>query len=81
MDLAKRVIASTESESDFSFVPYERVYGAGIEDMLHRIPSIEKIKGAIGWEPEFDLQQILDDVINHARTAAPHASSSVAAAG
>jgi UDP-glucose 4-epimerase len=81
MDLAKRVIAATESESSFSFVPYERVYGAGIEDMLHRIPSIEKIKGAIGWEPEFDLQQILADVISHARTAVPEASGSVAAAG
>ena len=80
LDLAKRVIAATESESDFSFVPYERVYGAGIEDMLHRIPSIDKIKGAIGWEPEFDLQQILADVIRHARTAAPATSGSAAAA-
>jgi UDP-glucose 4-epimerase len=80
LDLAKRVIAATESESSFSFVPYERVYGAGIEDMLHRIPSTEKIKGAIGWEPEFDLQQILADVISHARTAAPAPSGSVAAA-
>ena len=43
LDLAKRVIATTESESGFVFVPYEQVYG-GIEDMLHRIPSIEKIK-------------------------------------
>jgi nucleoside-diphosphate-sugar epimerase len=80
LDLAKRVIAATESESDFSFTPYERVYGAGIEDMLHRIPSIDKIKGAIGWEPMFDLEQILADVIGHARTEAPGASSSVAAA-
>jgi nucleoside-diphosphate-sugar epimerase len=80
LDLAKRVITATESESSFSFTPYERVYGAGIEDMLHRIPSTEKINGAIGWEPEFDLQQILADVISHARTAAPDASGSVAAA-
>ena len=68
LDLAKRVIAVTESESDFSFVPYERVYGTGIEDMLHRIPSIEKIKAAIGWEPSFDLERILADVIQHIRT-------------
>ena len=69
LDLAKRVIATTESDSGFAFVPYEQVYG-GIEDMLHRIPSTEKIKAAIGWEPAFDLQQILADVIRHTRTAA-----------
>jgi UDP-glucose 4-epimerase len=80
LDLAKRVIAATESESDFSFIPYERVYGAGIEDMLHRIPSVDKIKDAIGWEPKFDLEQILADVIHHARTAAPATSGSAAAA-
>jgi UDP-glucose 4-epimerase len=80
LDLAKRVIAATESESDFSFTPYERVYGAGIEDMLHRIPSVDKIKDAIGWEPSFDLEGILSDVIRHARTAAPATSRSAAAA-
>jgi UDP-glucose 4-epimerase len=80
LDLAKRVIAATESESDFSFIPYERVYGAGIEDMLHRIPSVDKIKDAIGWEPSFDLEQILSDVIRHARTAAPATSGSATAA-
>ena len=31
--------------------------------MLHRIPAIEKIKAAIGWEPTFDLERILADVI------------------
>jgi nucleoside-diphosphate-sugar epimerase len=56
------------------------VYGAGIEDMLHRIPSVDKIKDAIGWEPSFDLEQILSDVIRHARTAAPATSGSAAAA-
>jgi UDP-glucose 4-epimerase len=84
LDLAKRVIAVTESESDLAFVPYERVYGTGIEDMLHRIPSIEKIKGTIGWEPAFDLEQILADVIQHARAAKPgdeRASAEAVAAG
>lgn len=79
LDLAKSVIAATESDSGVAFVPYSQVYG-GIEDMLHRIPSIDKIKDAIGWEPTFDLQQILADVIRHAQASAPEASDSVAAA-
>ena len=40
-----------------------------IEDVLHREPSIEKIRAAIGWRPSLDLDRILDDVIDHTRRA------------
>jgi hypothetical protein len=39
------------------------VYGIGIEDMLHRIPSTAKIRAAVGWEPERTLDAILSDVL------------------
>jgi UDP-glucose 4-epimerase len=67
LDLANRVIETTESESGYGFVPYDRVYGTGIEDMLHRIPAIEKIGTTLGWAPELDLDRILGDVIEHTR--------------
>jgi UDP-glucose 4-epimerase len=70
LDLAGQVRELTGSASELVFVPYERVYDQGIEDMLHRIPSIEKIRGAIGWQPERDLQTILEDVVAHTRAAA-----------
>jgi UDP-glucose 4-epimerase len=63
VDLAERVKQATESDSEIVFVPYERVYEQGIEDTLHREPAIEKIRGAIGWEPTFDLERILGDVV------------------
>jgi UDP-glucose 4-epimerase len=66
-DLAARVLELTGSGSEVVYVPYERVYGTGIDDMLHRVPAIEKIDAAIGWRPERDLDQILEDVIRHAR--------------
>jgi UDP-glucose 4-epimerase len=69
IDLAQRVIAATGSTSDLEFVDYDRVYGQGIEDMLHRIPSIEKVADAIGWRPERTLDEILADVIDHVKTA------------
>jgi UDP-glucose 4-epimerase len=69
LDLAKRVLELTGSRSELVFVPYEEVYGQGIEDMLHRMPSIEKIGAAIGWRPERGLDEILADVIEHARAA------------
>ena len=69
LDLAERVLALTGSASGLAFVPYDQVYGQGIEDMVHRKPSIEKIAAAIGWRPSLDLDRILADVIDHARTA------------
>jgi UDP-glucose 4-epimerase len=69
LGLARRVLELTGSASEIAYVPYDQVYGLGIEDTLHRVPGIEKIKGAIGWEPQFDLDRILHDVIDHARTA------------
>jgi UDP-glucose 4-epimerase len=69
LELARRVLELTGSSSELSFVPYENVYGQGIEDMLHRMPSIEKIGAAVGWRPTRGLEQILADVIAYARTA------------
>jgi UDP-glucose 4-epimerase len=71
-DLATRILELAGSSSELVYVPYDQVYGLGIDDMLHRVPAIEKIRDAIGWEPEHDLDRILMDVIEHARaTAAP----------
>jgi UDP-glucose 4-epimerase len=67
IDLARKVLSLTGSSSELVFVPYDRVYGLGIEDTLHRNPSIDKIREAIGWEPERTLDEILADVIAHAR--------------
>jgi len=69
LDLAKRVLDMTKSQSELVFIPYDQVYGQGIEDMHHRIPATEKIKAAIGWETTLDLDVILADVIKHTRTA------------
>jgi UDP-glucose 4-epimerase len=63
IDLAQRVLQLTRSGSELRFVPHEEVYSLGIEDVLHREPSIEKITAAIGWKPERALEEILDDVI------------------
>jgi UDP-glucose 4-epimerase len=69
IDLAERIRELTSSRSELVFVPYDEVYGQGIEDMVHRIPSTEKIARAIGWQPSLDLGQILADVIDYSRHA------------
>jgi UDP-glucose 4-epimerase len=68
-ELAQRVLEATRSSSEILHVPYEEVYGQGIEDMLHRQPSIAKVTEAIGWRPTRSLDEILHDVIAHVRTA------------
>jgi UDP-glucose 4-epimerase len=70
VDLAERVIEATASDSEIVFVPYDQVYGQGIEDTLHREPATGKIREAIGWDPERDLDAVLADVIEHQRSAA-----------
>lgn len=67
MDLAQRILVLTGSSSPIELVSYEDAYGGGFEDMRHRVPDITKIRGAIGWSPRRDLDQVLADVIAHQR--------------
>jgi len=70
-DLAERVIELTESESEITFVPYEEVYGEEFEDMPRRVPSLEKIRAAIGFEPTVGLDEALQSVIEYERSVQP----------
>jgi UDP-glucose 4-epimerase len=68
-ELARRVLELTGSESELVPVPYDEVYGQGIEDMLHRQPAIEKVAGAVGWQPTRTLDEILQDVVEYTRAS------------
>jgi UDP-glucose 4-epimerase len=68
--LAERIKLMTGSSSDTVHVPFAEVYGSGIDDMLHRVPCIDKIRDAIGWHPMHTLEEILHDVIEHATAPA-----------
>ncbi len=63
LDLAKRIVARTRSQSKIELIPYDQAYEAGFEDMRRRVPSTEKIKAAIGWQPTIPLDHTLDEVI------------------
>jgi UDP-glucose 4-epimerase len=66
-ELASRVIALTESQSEIRLVPYSEAHGAGFEDMMRRVPSIDKIQALIGYQPTLKLDGILRQVIAHER--------------
>jgi UDP-glucose 4-epimerase len=61
-ELADAVIKETSSQSSIEFIPYEKAYAPGFEDMQRRVPDISKIKQELGWAPKKDLSQIITDV-------------------
>ena len=63
LELAERVRACTDSQSDIALVPYEDAYEQGFEDMYRRLPDTAKIEGLLGWKPTRSLDQILSDVV------------------
>jgi UDP-glucose 4-epimerase len=64
MDLAKKVIEITGSNSKIKKIPYSEAYPVGFEDMQRRVPDISKIKNVLGWSPEIGLDQIIRDIAN-----------------
>ncbi|MCJ7730073.1 MAG: GDP-mannose 4,6-dehydratase [Sedimentisphaerales bacterium] len=62
--LADKIIAMTGSKSRKEFVPYEVAYGRPIEDMMRRVPRLERIRQTIGWEPKTGLAETLRNVID-----------------
>jgi UDP-glucose 4-epimerase len=67
VELAKQIVSRTGSPSDITFVPYDKAFGPGYEDMRHRAPCLEKIGAAIGFKPTTALDTILDSVIAEMR--------------
>jgi nucleoside-diphosphate-sugar epimerase len=70
LELADRIRAVAGSTSELKHIPYDEVYGQGIEDMIHRMPALDKVTGAVGWTPERSLDDILGDVIEFVRAEA-----------
>jgi UDP-glucose 4-epimerase len=69
LDLAKKVKAKAKSASEIIFVPYEKAYEEGFEDMPRRIPDTGKIEKLIGYRPTVSLDAILERVIEHLSTS------------
>jgi UDP-glucose 4-epimerase len=67
LELARRVKALTGSRSEIVFVPYEKAYEKGFDDMRRRVPDISKISHVIGWTPRLSLDESLERIITYTR--------------
>jgi UDP-glucose 4-epimerase len=64
-DLAKLVKRRVKSNSEIRYIPYEQAYEEGFEDMLRRVPSIEKIYKCIGWRASTPLDATIDSIAHY----------------
>jgi len=65
--LAKIVKQRTGSASPIQFVPYDQAYEPGFEDMMRRVPCIDKLHGLTGFRPQTSLAEIIDRVAAYFR--------------
>lgn len=66
-DLAKKILEMTKSNSKIVYIPYEKAYEEGFEDMERRVPDVTKIHNLIGFTPTLNLDGIIRDVVNYVK--------------
>ena len=60
--LARMVKERTGSASPVKYVPYDQAYEPGFEDMMRRVPSVDKLHALTGFRPKTPLTEIIDRV-------------------
>ncbi len=68
--LAEKIIKMIGSKSRKEYISYEDAYGRPIEDMMRRVPNIERIRRTIGWQPKTSLTETLEKIIKSLKGAA-----------
>ncbi len=66
--LADKIIKMTASKSEKKFISYEEAYGKPFDDMMRRVPCLDRIKETVGYEPKTSLEQTLKSVIEDIKT-------------
>lgn len=67
--LAKEIIKITKSKSRIKYIPYEKAYEEGFEDMQRRIPDTSKINKLIGFKPTYNLSEIVKDIVKYRKNS------------
>jgi UDP-glucose 4-epimerase len=66
-NLAKMVKQRTDSTSPIHYIPYDQAYEPGFEDMMRRVPCIDKLYAMTGFRPLTNLPEIIDRVSDYYR--------------
>ena len=65
--LADKIIELTGSKSEKKYLSYEEAYGRPFDDMMRRLPCLDRVRETIGYEPKTGLTEILEAVIAERR--------------
>ena len=79
--LAHQVKERTGSKSPIEFIPYDQAYEPGFEDMMRRVPCVDKLQAITGFRPKTPLTEIIDRVEAYFRNQTEPSSQPRAAAG
>lgn len=63
--LAELIKKMTGSKSKIVYIPYDKAFEKGFEDMRKRLPDITKAKSLIGFRPKIKLEESLLDIIEY----------------
>jgi UDP-glucose 4-epimerase len=77
--LAELVRSVSRSSSPIVHVPLVDVFPAGFADPPRRLPSLARLRRAIGWVPRASLAAIVGELVAHARAGASGAPAEAAA--
>jgi UDP-glucose 4-epimerase len=61
-ELAQRVKRLTASSSPIEYIPYDKAYEPGFEDMMRRVPCVDKLQALTGFRPQTSLEDIIGRV-------------------
>lgn len=64
LDLAEAILEMTGSKSEIVQIPYEKAFGAGFEDTQRRLPSMDRARQELDWEPRTPLTEGLPRTID-----------------
>jgi len=65
--LAGKIIDITKSRSKVTYIPYNKAYEEGFEDMERRVPDTQRVKEAVGFKPTVNLDGIIKSVVEYYR--------------
>jgi UDP-glucose 4-epimerase len=65
--LAMLIRKMSNSKSKIVYIPYEKAFEKGFEDMKRRVPDITKLNHLIGYKPRVSLEVSIERIIANYR--------------
>lgn len=80
-ELADLVIRTLSSRSGKRFIPYDRAYATGFEDLRKRVPDLTRVRDAIGFRRSYALEQTIRDIAAWMSTREPQPGTQFGSGG